>query len=44
MKSHKTGKKNQIHPVCNHISKLGSDPISDHRTKHLSSLFLKLDS
>lgn len=22
MKSHKTGKKNQIHPVCNHISKL----------------------
>lgn len=31
MKSHKTGKKIGIHPVCNHINKLGSDPINDHR-------------
>lgn len=44
MKSRKTGKE-ITDPLCNHISKLGSDPISsDHGTKHFSSLFLKLDS
>lgn len=40
----KLGMKSFILPVCNRICKLELNPISDNGTKHLSSLFLKLDS
>lgn len=35
----KLGRKSQVHPVCNHISKLGSDPTGDHETNILVHCF-----